>query len=90
MLDELPEVQPWNYAPRVTTPTLMINGRSDYGIPVETAQRPLFDRLGVPDEHKRHVILEGGHLPYDMNAVIRETLDWLDRYRGGGSADGPL
>jgi eukaryotic-like serine/threonine-protein kinase len=82
MLEELPEVQPWNYTPRVTTPTLMINGRSDYGIPVETAQKPMFDKLGVPEEHKRHVILEGGHFPYNMNEVIREILDWLDRYQG--------
>jgi eukaryotic-like serine/threonine-protein kinase len=82
MLEELPEVQPWNYAPRVKSPTLMINGRSDYGIPVETAQKPMFDKLGVPEEHKRHVILEGGHFPYDMNKIIREVLDWLDFYQG--------
>ena len=82
MLGELPEVQPWNYAPRVAAPTLMINGASDYGLPVELAQKPMFDALGVPPEHKRHVILEGGHVPYNTNALIRETLDWLDRYQG--------
>jgi eukaryotic-like serine/threonine-protein kinase len=82
MLEELPEVQPWNYTPRVTTPTLMINGRSDYGIPVETAQKPMFDKLGASDDHKRHVILEGGHVPYDVNEVIREILNWLDLYQG--------
>lgn len=75
------EIQPWNYAPRVTTPTLMVNGRDDYFSPVEAAQKPMFDLLGVAPEDKRHVILEGGHIPYDMNAVIREILDWLDRYQ---------
>lgn len=76
------EIQPWNYAPRVTTPTLMVNGRDDYFSPVEAAQKPMLDLLGVAPEDKRHVILEGGHIPYDMNAVIREILDWLDRYQG--------
>jgi eukaryotic-like serine/threonine-protein kinase len=82
MLEESREINPWHYAPRVKMPTLMVNGRSDYGIPVETAQKPMFDLLGVAPEHKRHVIMEGGHIPYDMNAVIREMLDWLDRYQG--------
>ncbi len=82
MLAEPPEVHPINYAPRVTAPVLMVNGESDYGIPVETAQLPMLDLLGSPSEHKRHAVLAGGHLPYDWNAVIRETLDWFDRYLG--------
>ncbi len=82
MLSEPAEANPWHYAPRVTAPTLMINGRSDYGLPVATAQRPLFDLLGTPPEDKRHVLLEGGHVPYDSNAVFREALAWLDRYLG--------
>jgi tRNA A-37 threonylcarbamoyl transferase component Bud32/dienelactone hydrolase len=82
MLSEPPEVNPWNYAPRVTTPVLMINGRSDYGLPVETAQKPMFDLLAAAPEDKRHVILDGGHVPYDWNQVYRETLLWLDHYLG--------
>ena len=82
MLDESAEMNPWNYAPRVTTPTLMINGLSDYGLPVDTAQKPMFDLLGVPPEHKRHVLLEGGHVPNDLNSVMREILDWYDLYLG--------
>jgi len=82
MLAEPAEINPWNYVSRVTTPTLMINGLSDYGLPVDTAQKPMFDLLGVPPEHKRHVLLEGGHVPYDLNAVIREILDWYDLYLG--------
>ncbi len=82
MLAEPPEINPLDYAPRVSTPVLMVNGRSDYGLPVETAQLPIFDLLATPPEHKRHVVLEGGHLPNDWNAVIRETLDWLDLYQG--------
>ena len=82
MLDEPAEMNPWNFAPRVTTPILMVNGNSDYGLPVETAQKPMFDLLGVPPESKRHVLLEGGHLPYDLNAVMREILDWYDLHQG--------
>jgi serine/threonine protein kinase len=82
MLEEAAEINPWNYAPRVTTPTLMVNGDSDYGLPVETAQKPMFDLLDVPSESKRHVLLEGGHLPYDLNAVMREILDWYDLHQG--------
>lgn len=82
MLEEPAEVQPWHYAPRVTKPTLMVNGESDYGLPVETAQKPMFELFGVSANDKRHVLLEGGHLPDDLNAVMREILDWYDRYQG--------
>jgi len=82
MLDEPAEMNPWNFAPWVTTPILMVNGNSDYGLPVETAQKPMFDLLGVPPESKRHVLLDGGHLPYDLNAVMREILDWYDLHQG--------
>ena len=62
-------------------PTLMLNGRYDFGMPFETAQRPLFALLGSPAEHKRHRVLEAGHaLPIDD--VAREILPWLDRYLG--------
>lgn len=76
-----PELDPRNYAPRVTVPTLMVNGRYDFWMPFETAQRPLFELLGVPPEHKRHVVLETGHaVPTDDLARI--ILPWLDRILG--------
>lgn len=76
-----PEIDPRNYAPRVTVPTLMVNGRYDFWMPFETAQQPLFELLGVQPEHKRHVALETGHAvpPADGAGVI---LPWLDRYLG--------
>ncbi len=77
-----PESVPQNFAPRSTVPTLMINGRDDFGAPVETNIQPMFDRLGTPPEHKRLVLLDGGHVPDSTNEVIREVLDWLDRYLG--------
>jgi hypothetical protein len=73
---------PQNFAPRVTTPTKMINGRKDFGAPIETEIQPMFDLLGTPDEHKRLVVLDGGHVPGSTNEIIREVLDWLDLYLG--------
>jgi dienelactone hydrolase len=80
-LAEQPEIQPWNFAPRMKTPVLMINGRYDFILPFETSQLPMFELLGTPASDKRHAVLPYGHLP-DMNEVIREALDWLDRYLG--------
>jgi dienelactone hydrolase len=77
----LPEVDPIHFAPRVKLPVLMLNGRSDFFAPVETAQEPLYRLLGTPPPDKRHVIFESGHV-LPQNEVIRETLDWLDRYLG--------
>jgi dienelactone hydrolase len=76
-----PEIQPANFAPRVKVPVLMVNGRDDFQAPLPS-QRRLFELLGTPPEHKRHVALEGGHVPNDMRGLIREVLDWFDKYLG--------
>ena len=76
-----PETDPLNYAPRVRMPTLMLNALYDFELPVETAQRPLFDLLGTPAEHKRHRVFESGHA-IPVADVAAEILPWLDRYLG--------
>ncbi len=74
-----PVVEPLNFAPRVTTPVLMLNGRYDMIYPLETQSKPLFELLG--SEEKFHYISDGGHnVPY--LELIRETLRWLDTYVG--------
>lgn len=80
----LPELDALNYVTRVTLPTLMINGNCDLIFPVELGQKPYFARLGTPPEHKRHVVLTGGHyiVGQQRSQVVREVLDWLDRYLG--------
>ena len=83
-----PVAVPQNFAPRSTVPTLMINGRKDLGNPLETNIQPMFDLLGTPPEHKRLVVLEGGHVPGSSNEVIREVLDWLDLYLGPVATSG--
>ena len=67
---------------RITVPVLLLAGRYDYNFPVETSQKPFMDLLGTPDKDKRHVVFEAGHLPLPRSEVIRETLEWLDRYQG--------
>jgi eukaryotic-like serine/threonine-protein kinase len=77
----LPEVDELNFAPRVKVPVLMLNGRFDFFYPLETSQEPMFRLLGTPKGHKRRVVYETGHnIP--RNELIKETLDWLDRYLG--------
>jgi formylglycine-generating enzyme required for sulfatase activity/predicted esterase len=76
-----PEAEQINFAPRVTSPVLMLNGRYDFFNPVETSQEPMFRLLGTPQRDKRFVVFECGHV-IPRNEVIKETLDWLDRYLG--------
>src|SRR5262249_48200967 len=77
----LPEVDAFNFAPRVRVPVLMINGAHDIVFPPETGQKPMFDLLGVDPTHKRHYISQGGHI-VPRNELIRESLDWLDQVLG--------
>jgi predicted esterase len=77
-----PEIDPLHFAPRVTVPVLMVNGKQDFIRPVETSQTPLFRLVGTPAKDKRHALFEGGHLPPTMHGIIKEMLDWLDRYLG--------
>jgi formylglycine-generating enzyme required for sulfatase activity len=76
-----PEVDPFNFAPRVAIPILMINGKYDFDTPLNCCQLPLFRLLATPSKDKRHALFDAGHLP-DRNDIIKETLDWLDKYLG--------
>jgi dienelactone hydrolase len=72
-----------DFAPRITKPVLMINGRYDSTFPLETAQLPMMRMLGTPAADKRHVIFE---TPHDVNLrrddLVREVLAWFDKYLG--------
>ncbi len=76
-----PDADPFNFAPRVSQPVLMVNGRYDFFFPVETSQVPMFQSIGTRTDDKRHVIFEAGHLPPN-DLLIKEVLDWFDRYLG--------
>ena len=76
-----PEIDVLNFAPRMKTPVLVLNGRYDFILPVKTLQEPFFQALGAPARDKRRVMYDTGHnLP--RNEMIKETLDWLDKYLG--------
>jgi len=78
----LPETEPINFAPRIKIPFLMLSGRYDFTFPVETSQKVLFKLVGTPPERKRYVLFDNtGHIPPRLD-VMREILDWLDRYLG--------
>jgi len=66
----------------VTVPVLMVNGRYDFISPLATSQRPLFRLLATPAGDKRHVLFESGHAGYATHDLMKEILDWLDRYLG--------
>jgi len=77
----MPEVEAINFAPRMKMPTLMLNGRFDFFLPEVTTQIPMFELLGTPADRKRRVVYDTGHnIP--RPDLIRESLDWLDRYLG--------
>ena len=72
-----------HFLPRVTVPTLLINGRHDLYYPHDASQLRMFELLGSARADKNHVVFdEEGHTLTDRPAVMREVLDWLDRYLG--------
>jgi formylglycine-generating enzyme required for sulfatase activity/dienelactone hydrolase len=76
-----PEVDPFHFVSRVRLPVLMLNGRYDSFFPYQTAQLPMFKLLGTPEENKRQILYDTGHnIP--RNQLIRECLEWLDKYLG--------
>jgi cephalosporin-C deacetylase-like acetyl esterase len=88
-LKSVPEADHINFAPRVTVPVLMLNGRYDYLFPVEVSQKPMFRLLGTPAEHKQYLLYDSEHnLP--RNEMIRETLNWLDKYLGPVKSKGSI
>ncbi len=77
----LPEVDTFNFVSRVKQPVLMLNGRYDFFFPVESTQEPFFRMLGTKKDQKKHLLYDTGHnIP--RNELIKETLNWLDRYLG--------
>ena len=79
-----PVADPFNFLPRVTLPTLMLNGRYDSFFPLETSIMPFYENLGTPEADKKIIVTEANHFvtAYEANLTIAESLDWLDRYVG--------
>lgn len=78
-----PEINPVNFAPRVTTPVLMLNGKGDPIFPYEASQVALFKMFGTPADKKRHMAFASGHSFYGWyDEMVREHHDWLDKIFG--------
>lgn len=68
--------------PHLDLPVLMLNGSYDYLLPVEAAQKPFFELLATPEEDKKWIVYDSGHWPLPRHELIRETVNWLDKYLG--------
>lgn len=82
------EINPATYIRSLTKPVLMMNGRHDYVFTHESHQVPLIENLGTPEANKKLIVYDTGHAPLPEIDVIRDTLDWLDRYQPIGSPSG--
>lgn len=81
-LADVPQAeQPYNYAPRITQPVLLLNGRWDIYVNPASQQR-LFELLGASPSEKRLVQYDAGHGILPQNQLVRETLDWYDKHLG--------
>jgi hypothetical protein len=78
----LPEMRPINFIPRIKIPVIMLNGKYDYGFPVETNQNVMFELFGTPDDDKYHIKYETGHNVWDRNDWVKDALAFLDKYFG--------
>ncbi len=71
-----------NYLPRATIPILMLSGRYDHIFPFETSSKLMFDYLGTPLEKKKQIIYDVGHTGPPRYEIIKESLNWRDKYLG--------
>ncbi|MBT8404761.1 MAG: protein kinase [Gemmatimonadetes bacterium] len=69
-------------ADRVRAPVLLLVGDEDIVSPVEPHKTAFLGAFGSPDSAKVMRVFDAGHWPLPMNDVIRETVDFLDRYGG--------
>jgi hypothetical protein len=70
------------YAARFGFRKVFYIAKRDFLFPLETSQLPLFRLLGTPEKDKKHLLYEGGHDIYLRLEVLKDMLDWLDRYLG--------
>ena len=76
-----PEIQPANFMPRVKIPVLLVNGRDDFRSPT-IISGVSSNCSGHAGDRSVTLRSNGGHVPTDQRGVIREVLDWFDKYLG--------
>lgn len=75
------EVDAFQFLPHIHQPLLILNGRYDYQFPLEVSIEPIKKFLGTPEKDLRILLYETDHW-VPREDMIRETLDWLDKYFG--------
>ena len=60
----------------------MINGRNDSLLPLDSSQKPMYQLLGTPEEHKHHIVVDEGTHTVPQDKLEKETIHFLDRYSG--------
>ena len=94
------ETDPINFAPRITAPTLMLNGRDDFIFPLDDVARPLFALLGAPPDpavplattvHRLQLIdgfpVEAHDTPLSLIATPEELIEVKRRRRAPSGID---
>ncbi len=81
-VDWPPEYSQVNFAPRITIPVLLQDGRYDFIFPVESSQKPFLGLFGTAPEDKHHRIYATGHSSWLKNEVRQDELEFLDKYLG--------
>ena len=77
-----PGADPARFAGHIKVPTIMLNGMCDAISPYDTSQKPTFERLGTPAEHKVHKTYPTGHGVIHSPEFEPDVLEWLDKYLG--------
>jgi eukaryotic-like serine/threonine-protein kinase len=79
--EQAPETDPFNFAPRVKIPILMLNGRYDFMRRMQEGQSLLWEYLGTPPENKVWKLYDTDHSPPRLER-IKEVSAFLDKYLG--------
>ncbi|HMG93832.1 MAG TPA: SUMF1/EgtB/PvdO family nonheme iron enzyme [Chryseolinea sp.] len=82
-----PEVNGVNFVGHITIPTLMLNGKYDSVLPLDSYIRPMYESISTPKKDKKLVLFETDHIP-PQDGMVRETLAWFDKYMGKVKAPG--
>jgi serine/threonine protein kinase len=79
----LPATDQVNFAPRLTKPLLMVNGRYDFTFSIDRAQEPFFNMITTPAIDKHRVVFDTPHdVTQNKPELSKNVLGFLDHYLG--------
>jgi hypothetical protein len=76
-----PVINPATYWPRVRQPVLAASGRNHHANKPELPEY-LMPMLGTSADHKQLKFYDAPSWPLPRPELLRDTIDWLDRYLG--------